>query len=177
MPDLTATQQEHIARLIEALGLEAHVEGGYFRRNYEPDEGRKLKTGYGERFSMTCIYYLLTAESPIGHFHCNRSDIVHFFHSGDPVTYYLLTPSGELQQKVLGPDPVAGQHPQMVVPGGIWKASRLPEDGQHGYALLGEAVSPGFEYKDMELADPRRLSEQFPQHEALIRAMSRAAHA
>ena len=27
--------------------------------------------------------YLLNSESPVGHFHRNKSDIVHFFHMGD----------------------------------------------------------------------------------------------
>src|SRR5690606_40803653 len=89
MSALTPTQQECIARLIDTLGLDAHVEGGYFRRHYEPGSGRRLATEHGQRFSMTCIYYLLTADSPIGHFHRNRSDIMHFFHAGDPLTYYL----------------------------------------------------------------------------------------
>lgn len=173
MSALTPTQQQRITHLIETLGLEAHVEGGYFRRHYEPGAGRRLATEHGERFSMTCIYYLLTADSPIGLFHRNRADIVHFYHAGDPLTYYLLGADGQLRETVLGADLVAGQHPQLVVAGGTWKASRLKADGRHGYTLLGEAVSPGFEYEDMELADSEILLGKFPQYETLIRELSK----
>ncbi|WP_324290231.1 cupin domain-containing protein [Streptomyces antarcticus] len=38
---------------------------------------------------MTSIHYLLTHWSPVGHWHLNRSDILHFHHHGEPVTYHL----------------------------------------------------------------------------------------
>ena len=74
--------------LVELLNLGGHVEGGFFRRTYVADY-RLLTPEGDERLSMTSIFYLLAAESPIGHFHLNRSDIVHYFHMGDPITYYL----------------------------------------------------------------------------------------
>jgi predicted cupin superfamily sugar epimerase len=74
---------------------------------------------------MTSIYYLLTREGPIGHFHRNRSDIVHYFQLGDPIEYTLIHPDGALETVTMGPDPRRGQVLQLTVPGGIWKASRL----------------------------------------------------
>ena len=161
--------------LIDALGLEGHVEGGYFRRSYEAEGQPRLATDAGERFSMTSIYYLLTAAGPIGHFHRNRSDIVHYFHLGDPIEYSLIHPDGRLETVVMGPDPRKGQRLQLTVPGGIWKASRLRDDGTHGYGLISEAVSPGFDYADMTLGQTSALIAAFPQHETLIRALSREA--
>jgi predicted cupin superfamily sugar epimerase len=161
--------------LIEALGLSGHVEGGFFRRTYEAENTPRIDAGNGERFSMTSIYYLLTSAGPVGHFHRNRSDIVHYFHLGDPIDYFLLHPDGRLEQVTMGPDPTRGQLLQLTVPGGIWKASRLHTDGELGYGLISEAVSPGFDYADMTLGNTSELSARFPEHRELIEQLSRQA--
>ncbi len=156
--------------LVKALGLEPHVEGGYFRRTFQADHRDKIRIEQGERFTMTSIYYLLTADSRIGHWHLNRSDILHFFHLGEPVTYYLIHPDGRLETVVLGPDPSQGHQLQMAVTGGTWKASHLSA-GQYG--LISEAVSPGFEYQDMTLGQEAKLLQAFPAHAELIRRFSK----
>ncbi|MDJ0877985.1 MAG: cupin domain-containing protein [Halieaceae bacterium] len=156
--------------LVKALGLEPHVEGGYFRRTFQADHRERISIEQGERFTMTSIYYLLTADSRVGHWHLNRSDILHFFHLGEPVTYYLIHPDGELETVVLGPDPSQGHQLQLAVKGGTWKASHLAEGD---YGLISEAVSPGFEYEDMTLGEEVGLLETFPDHAALIRRFSK----
>ena len=123
---------------------------------------------------MTSIFYLLATQSPIGHFHINRSDIVHYFHLGDPISYYLIHPDGKLEIVVMGNNLLAGQRLQMTVPGGVWKASQIPADGEHGFGLVSEAVSPGFDYTDMRLGYCDELLELFPQYEELIRRLSHA---
>lgn len=159
--------------LVKALDLQAHVEGGYFRQTFKADHRPTIETAEGARVTMTSIYYLLTAESPIGHFHMNQSDIMHYFHMGDPITYSLLHPDGRLETIVMGSDPNKGQVMQMMVKGGIWKASSLPTDGELGYGLIGEAVAPGFEYSDMQLGDKASLTRQFPEHSSLIEQLTR----
>ena len=158
--------------LIDALGLEGHVEGGFFRRTYEATEKPRIDEGAGERFSMTSIFYLLTAEGPVGHFHRNRSDIVHYFHLGDPIEYVLIHADGHLERVVMGPDPTLGHRLQLTVSGGIWKASRLTA-GSAGYGLISEAVTPGFDYADMSLGVTSELLRSFPQHAKIIRLLSR----
>ncbi|QFU77701.1 cupin domain-containing protein [Halioglobus maricola] len=158
------------ATVIENLGLQAHVEGGYFKRTFQADDRPKVDIGDGPRYTMTSIYYLLTADSPTGHWHLNRSDIVHYYHLGAPVHYYMLHPDGHLETAVLGPDLAAGQQLQLTVRGGIWKASHLP---QGDYGLVSEAVSPGFEYSDMTLGERAPLLDAFPQHADLIQAYTR----
>lgn len=66
--------------VINALDLEAHIEGGYFRRTYQSDHRASLETSTGPRYLLTSIYYLLTEQSPVGQFHFNQSDILHYFH-------------------------------------------------------------------------------------------------
>lgn len=156
--------------VIRELGLEPHVEGGYFKRTFQADHRPGIDTPAGERFTLTSIYYLLTREAPTGHWHLNRSDILHFWHLGAPVEYYLIHPDGRLETAVLGPDLAAGQQLQLVVRGGVWKASHLPAGG---YGLISEAVSPGFDYADMALGERAELLSRFPQHADLVRRFTR----
>jgi predicted cupin superfamily sugar epimerase len=103
----------------------------------------------------------------------NQSDIMHYFHTGDPISYYLLNPDGSIQIIVLGPDPTQGHKMQMMVKGGTWKASKVSVNGKYGYGLIGEAVAPGFDYSDMQLGQTSMLLNEFPQHKELIEELSR----
>jgi predicted cupin superfamily sugar epimerase len=156
-------------QLIRHLALKPHREGGYYRRTFQADHRSGIESPDGVRYTLTSIYYLLTAASPTGHWHLNRSDILHYFHLGAPVDYYLIFPDGALQRARLGTDLAAGEQLQLAVPGGVWKASHLPA-GDHG--LISEAVSPGFDEADMQLGARDSLLARFPQHAELIRAFT-----
>jgi len=146
------------AELINLLGLEPHpLEGGYFRRTYE--SRLRCDCGYGSRPLLTSIYYLLTQESPVGFLHRNRSDILHYHQLGAAVTYLVIAPDGSLSEHILGPDIAHGETLQLLVPGGYWKASRLC-GGE--YALISEAVAPGFDYADNELATEEMARRNWP---------------
>jgi len=154
-----------------ALHLSPHVEGGYFKRTYQADHRAPLTTQSGDRHIMTSIYYMLTAESPVGHWHLNLSDIMHYYHIGEPIEYLLIHPDGHLQTVVMGTDVLAGQQLQLLVNGGIWKASRLLTQAQpQSYGLISEAVSPGFDFADMTIGHANEMVERFPQHRRLIEA-------
>jgi hypothetical protein len=156
--------------IIATLGLQVHVEGGYFARTFQPDHRPKVSTPAGERYTMTSIHYLLTDDSPVGHWHLNQSDIVHYYHLGAPVHYYMLHPDGRMETAVLGPDLAAGQRLQLTVRGGVWKASHLPTGS---YGLISEAVAPGFDFADMALGERDELLVAFPEHAAEIEAFTR----
>ena len=159
-----------IKELVVALDLEPHVEGGYYRRTYQSDE--MLTTTGGQRYRMTSIYYLLTEDFPVGHFHMNQSDIVHYYHLGDAIEYSLIFPDGTLETVMMGSDVIAGECLQLHVPGGVWKASRLMK-GSSRFGLISEAVSPGFDYADMQLGDRQKLSARFPEHSVLVEKLTR----
>jgi len=152
-------------QVIEQLQLEKHVEGGYFRRTFAAEQRAKVPTERGPRLTLSSIFYLLTDDAPTGHWHLNQSDIVHYYHGGSPVDYYLIDEAGQLNSVTLGHDLLAGQQLQLVVTGGIWKASHL-KSGEYG--LISEAVAPGFDFSDMTLGKRQHLTAQFPQYRALI---------
>ena len=164
----TIDSRKSISTITEILDLKGHVEGGFFRRTYESDYTLELDDTRESRLSMTSIFYLLSSESPLGQFHSNRSDIMHFFHMGDPIKYYMIDPEGNLTTAVMGHDIRSGQVLQLFVPGGTWKASKIEEAGEYGYGLISEAVTPGFIYDDMTLGSRSYLEELFPQHTTLF---------
>ena len=145
--------------IIRTLKLEPHIEGGYFKRTFESPTQTSTN-----RPAMSSIYYLLTNDTPIGYLHQNKSDIIHFFHSGSPIKYSIVSPDGELITKVLGSDLEQGHLPQFMVKGGYWKASELvqKEASLKDFGLISEAVCPGFEYKDMQLAKLKTFAKSHP---------------
>ena len=154
--------------VITLLRLQKHLEGGYFRRTFLSEHSAGRAETALERKTMSSIYYLLTSQSPVGHFHLNKSDIIHYFHMGDPITYFLIYPDGELQIVTLGHNIEEGNALQLVVPGGVWKASSLESNGSSGYGLISEAVTPSFDYEDMTLGSRTSLKKRFPKHSDLI---------
>ncbi|HVI56238.1 MAG TPA: cupin domain-containing protein [Luteibacter sp.] len=147
---------------LRALSMRLHREGGYFAETFrneltiETDRPDKQ----GIRSIGTCIYYMLTDDEPKGHMNRNLSPIVHFFHAGAPMTYWLTDKNGHVERHVLGPDIAAGETLQLMVPAGTWKCSELRPGSAYG--LLSESVTPGFEYEDCTLASRSEFLSHFP---------------
>ncbi|MCI5118671.1 MAG: cupin domain-containing protein [Candidatus Electrothrix sp. LOE1_4_5] len=146
--------------IITLLNLEPHPsEGGYFRRTYE--SALSCTTENGSRMLLTSIYYMLTKESLGGFLHRNKSDILHYHHLGASIKYTIVSPDGVLSERILGPNLNNGETLQLLVPSGWWKASRLCI-GEIDYGLISEAVAPGFEYADNEIATEGLVQQLFP---------------
>jgi len=132
--------------VISGLGLEKHIEGGYYRRTFCSNR----KMGAGSKQAMaSSIYYLLTQDNPVGHFHKNKSDILHFYHGDGVIRYHLITERGEYTQVEMGRDLKQGQQLQLLVESGTWKASELVAGN---FGLISEVVIPEFRFEDMTLA-------------------------
>jgi uncharacterized protein len=145
--------------LIEQLSLVEHIEGGYFTETHRSLEVLATERAGRDRALLTSIYYLLTNDRPIDRFHRNRSDIMHYFHCGSAITYLVVEPSGKLTKVKLGLNFAQGEVAQLLVPGGYWKAAVL-QSGEFG--LIGEAVTPGFDYRDLEIGTASYLQKSFP---------------
>jgi predicted cupin superfamily sugar epimerase len=152
--------------VIAALGLEPHpLEGGFFRETYRPP--RKIHGQ--ERPLTTAIYYLLTPDTCSAMHRLPGDELFHFY-LGDPVQQLHLRPDGSGEVVTLGPDLLAGQKPQLLVPGGIWQGACLALGGR--VALLGTTMTPGFAYPDYETGDRAELTGQFPQFAAMIERLT-----
>ncbi|MDB9493462.1 cupin domain-containing protein [Spirulina major CS-329] len=145
---------------IQKLGLIEHIEGGYFAESHRSTDEIPTPREGTNRAMLTSIYYLLTDDRPLDHLHQNQSDIMHYFHAGDPIRYILVDLAGNLERVTLGLDLARGEVPQLLVPGGYWKAAVLTAGD---YGLLGEAVAPGFDYRDMRVATAAEIRAQFPE--------------
>src|SRR3954468_19884388 len=120
--------------LIALLGLQPHPrEGSHFRETYRAAEqlpAVALPARYAAPRSVcTAIYYLLTPGT-CSALHRLASDEVFHFYLGDPVRMLQLTPEGQGRTLVLGPNLLAGQEVQAVVPRGVWQGSILEPGGR-----------------------------------------------
>ncbi|WP_424810428.1 cupin domain-containing protein [Roseococcus sp. YIM B11640] len=131
------------ARLIEALGLQPHPEGGHFREIW-----RDTPPG-GGRGAGTAIYYLL-APGERSHWHRVDADEAWHWYGGGALRLRLSADGHEVTERLLGPDLGAGQAPFAMVPRGQWQAA-APEDG---WVLCGCTVSPAFQFSGFEMAPP-----------------------
>lgn len=159
---------------IHRLGLQPHPEGGYFRETYRSAdriEGGALGGRYsGPRSAGTGVLFLLTSEE-FSSLHRLKSDEVWYFHAGSPITVHVIEPSGEYRAMRVGLGIEDGQSPQAMVTAGAWFGATVDEPG--GFALVGCAVAPGFDFEDFELAERETLSADFPQHAGLIGRLTR----
>lgn len=144
-------------QIIDTHNLIRHDEGGWFRETYRSSDIVECTDRTGlTRSRLTTIHYMLENTKPRGLFHRNKSDIVHFYEGGGTLRYLTVTPEGIMEETLLG----GGYERQLIVKGGTWKASELI-NGEWG--MVGEAVAPGFDYRDRDLADRNVLVELHPQ--------------
>ena len=131
--------------VIDALGMEAHPEGGWYvetwRAPASPDGGRP---------AASTILYLLAADERS---HWHRVDAAEIWQwSGGQALELRIWADGDaaVTSIRLGGDVTAGDRPQAVVPTGAWQAARP----LGRYALVGCIVAPAFSFDGFELAPP-----------------------
>lgn len=128
--------------IVELLGLEPHPEGGFYRQNFADEVP-------GGRAHSTAIYYLLEGGAQ-GRWHRVDSAEVWHFYAGAPLRLSLSPDAHSVTEMLLGPDLVAGQRPQVVIPRGEWQAAESLGD----WTLVGCTVAPGFDFAFFEMAGP-----------------------
>jgi predicted cupin superfamily sugar epimerase len=165
------------SQIIESLGLQPHpIEGGFFRETYRSAGSippAALPAGYrtaSDRSFGTAIYYSLTADT-FSELHRLPTEEVFHLYLGGPMRMLQLFPDGGGREILIGGDILAGQHPQVIVPPGVWQGSRL-EPGVE-FVLLGATMAPGFDYADYEQGRRAELMERYPEYAAIIRELTR----
>ncbi|WP_449281383.1 cupin domain-containing protein [Leucobacter sp.] len=146
------------ARWVDRLGLEPlEHEGGLFRRMHLDEHS-------------SAIYYLLAAPD-FSALHALDSVEVYHWYAGAPLRLLLLHPDGRAEERLLGPDPDAGQLPQVVVePGVMQGSSPLGE-----WTLIGTTMAPPFRWDGFELGERAALQRRYPAAAARIGELTRVA--
>lgn len=128
--------------IVEALGLERHPEGGWFRETF-----RDAATDPSGRARSTAIYYLLAAGER-SHWHRVDAAEAWHWHAGAALALRTAQDDGPVETAILGPDVVGGQRPRGVVAAGVWQSA----ESLGAWTLVGCTVAPGFLYEGFELA-------------------------
>ncbi|MBC5624660.1 cupin domain-containing protein [Clostridium sp. NSJ-49] len=149
---------------IEKLEMLPHVEGGYFKESFLSESLYNT-----DKKLWSSIYFLLRT-GEVSHFHRLKSDELWYYHAGESLTIYMITPEGNLITKQLGLNIENGESPQVLVPKGCIFGSAMNNDG---FSLVGCMVSPAFEYKDFELFNRDELLSLYPEHQSIINKLTR----
>ncbi|MCH9732450.1 MAG: cupin domain-containing protein [Actinomycetia bacterium] len=162
------------AQIRQILGLELHPTCGFTCVTHVSSgtvAAEALPAAYRESHPFASgMYFLVTSESTIG-LHALRSDQIYHHHLGDPLEVLLLDPDGTCQVRTVGPDLLAGERPQLVIPGGTYHISRVKSrvKGGGAYSLLSTVEFPGFTPEDLEVVDPEELCARYPDAAERIR--------
>ena len=131
------------ADIIARLGLEPHPEGGHYVelwRDPPPEGGRG-------RASL--IHFLLQA-GEVSHWHAVDAPEIWIWQAGAPLALSIAE-TGQAGETVrLGPDLMADDRFQAVVPEGHWQAARSLGD----WTLVSCVVAPAFRFEGFTLAAP-----------------------
>ncbi|MEU8787994.1 cupin domain-containing protein [Streptomyces sp. NPDC048643] len=142
-----------IPDLAAALDMRPHPEGGWFVETWTAPQAFRPDGYPGPRAAASAIYFLLTPGDTSA-WHTVRSDELWLWHRGGPLDLLLggagSTPESPPQVVRLGPRVEAGEHPQLLVPGGVWQSARPAGDEE---VLVSCVVAPGFDYEDFRLLD------------------------
>jgi uncharacterized protein len=155
--------------LISFLGLEKHLEGGYYKEIYKTEDkitDSELSSNFeGKRHLATSIYFLLKS-GEVSKFHRLISDEIWYFHAGDSLTIHVIDKKGHLNNYKLGLNLEKGEQPQIIIPKGDIFGATI--ENENKFCLVGCMVSPGFDFSDFELLSKDELMRTFPEHEDII---------
>lgn len=127
------------ARVIAALGLAPHPEGGHYRELWRDG------TPEGPRGAASAIHFLLTAGER-SHWHRVDAAELWLWQGGAPLALRI----GRESVLRLGPDAAAGEALLGVVPPDAWQAA----EPLGAWGLVSCIVAPAFRFSGFELAPP-----------------------
>lgn len=159
---------------IHQLNLLPHPEGGYYKEVYRSDlsiSAGALPQGFGGNRQMCTSIYFLIEQGNFSAFHRIKSDETWHFYDGSALEVIEIQTNAILKKTSVGRDLKKGDQLQYTVKANTWFASRVKAGGD--FSLVGCTVSPGFDFKDFEMAQRTKLLENYPQHKNEIIALTR----
>ncbi len=130
--------------VIARLRLQPHPEGGHYRETFR--DSAIDETG---RARSTAILFLLDV-GEVSEWHRVDAAEVWHWHAGAPLVLTTSANGHDAEARHLGPDLLAGQMPQLVVPAGHWQTAT----SLGAWTLVGCTVAPGFRFEGFEMAPP-----------------------
>jgi len=129
--------------IIRRLGMQPHPEGGHYVEIFRdaPEDGG--------RGALTCIHFLLKAGELSAWHRVDAHEVWHFA-AGDPLALTLSPDGHDAESHRLGPDVLAGQQPQVVIPPHWWQTA----ESLGRFTLVSCIVAPAFRFEGFELAAP-----------------------
>ena len=136
-----------------------------------PDEGGLFRRTFVDAHS-SAIYYLLLAPD-FSALHALSATETYHWYAGSPLRLLLLhgdaETDGQVDEPLLGPDLVAGERPQLVVPAGTWQGSAP----MGAWSLVGTTMAPPFDWSGFDLGARAELLGRWPSARARITALTR----
>jgi predicted cupin superfamily sugar epimerase len=156
--------------IIDALKLEPHPEGGFYREMYRSGVRISDSSLAGNKSAHTSIYYLLSGKD-FSAWHRIKSDETWYFHLGCDLLIFYIDKSKMVRTVRIG---MESKSFQATIPANIWFAAKpLNEDA---YCLVSCAVAPGFEFEDFEMGKRDALLKEFgitAENTQMIEALTR----
>ena len=128
--------------VIDALGMRAHPEGGWYVETWRAPEPPG-----GGRPAGSAILYLLAAGER-SHWHTVDATEVWQWSAGDALELSVWAEGSQVTVHRLGGNVTDGERPQVVVPAGAWQAAKP----LGAWTLVGCIVTPAFEFDGFRLA-------------------------
>jgi len=154
--------------LIKTYTLLPHPEGGYYKETYRSNG--LLEVNSENRNYSTAIYFLIESNN-FSALHRIKSDELWHFYEGDALEVIEIDLQGKLIITEVGRDIKNGQTYQYMVKAGHWFGSRVLAGGV--FSFVGCTVSPGFDFKDFEMAKRDELVKLYSQHQQIIIELTR----
>ena len=131
-----------VRELIERLQLAPHPEGGWYRETW------RSTASVGERSAGSAIFFLLETGQQ-SQWHQVDADEFWLWHAGSELELGIAAADGSTAKRLnLGPEVLAGEEPQLMIPAGQWQTARA----SRGWALVSCLVVPGFDFSGFKLA-------------------------
>ena len=159
-----------VEKMIAALGLVPHPEGGFFRETFRAPQ---MLTGLPRgavRNASSAIYFLLPAGTFSAFHRVLGGDEVWHHYGGDPVELHVIDDGAKHAAILLGGNIEEGERPQVVIPAGALQGARVRGSD---FALCGCTVAPGFDFADFVMPTRAELIGIHPEHREIITRLTR----
>ena len=127
--------------IVRLLGMRPHPEGGHYVETYRDTAAA------GGRGACTAIYYLLEVGEVSAWHRVDATEIWHWY-AGAPLALTVSENGHDAWSVHLGPNLLARQRPQAVVPPHAWQTA----ESLGAWTLVGCTVAPAFDFAGFELA-------------------------